>query len=231
MDKETMQKQAAHKGIDWRFNPPAAPHMGGAWERLIRSVKIVLYKICPSQRFTDESLRSALMEVEMTVNSRPLTFVSLEHVDHEAITPNHFLLGSSNGAKPCNSEKIDYRINLRQSEHFANMFWLRWVKEMLPTLTRRGKWSQKVKPIAIDDIVSTVDENAEGNTWFKERGVEVVMAKAGQVRRAKVQTCNEILERPAIKLAVLDVGNLQAKPTDNIRLPGGELLPAYHHKM
>ena len=96
-NKETL---VLNKDIDWKFNPPAAPHMGGAWERLIRSVKIVLYKICPSQRFTDESLRSALMEVEMTVNSRPLTFVSLEHVDHEAITPNHFLLGSSNRAKP-----------------------------------------------------------------------------------------------------------------------------------
>ena len=163
------------------------------------------------------------MEVEMTVNSRPLTFVSLEHVDQEAITPNHFLLGSSNRAKPfCNPEKIDYRMNLRQSEHFANMFWRRWVKEMLPT---RGKWSQKVKPIAVDDIVLIVDEYAERNTWLKGRVVEVVMAKDGQVCRAKVQTCNGILERPAVKLAVLDVGNLQAKPTDNIRLPGAELLP------
>ncbi|KAL7723908.1 hypothetical protein ACLKA6_014502 [Drosophila palustris] len=57
------------------FQPPAAPHMGGAWERLVRSIKTVLYRIVPNQKFTDESLLTAMMEVEMTVNSRPLTFV------------------------------------------------------------------------------------------------------------------------------------------------------------
>lgn len=205
---DDINTELAYKGISWKFNPPAAPHMGGAWERLVRSIKVILYKISPSQKFTDESLRSALMEVEMIINSRPLTYVSLETEDQEAITPNHFILGSSNGAKPfCKPESIDHKMCLRQSEVFANMFWRRFVKEMLPTLTRRGKWSQRIKPIEVGDIVLVVDENAERNSWLKGRVVEVTIAKDGQVRRAKIKTKNGIMERPAVKLAILDVGN------------------------
>ena len=33
----------AHKGVTWKFNPSEAPHYGGSWERLVRSVKRVLY--------------------------------------------------------------------------------------------------------------------------------------------------------------------------------------------
>ncbi|XP_036347222.1 uncharacterized protein LOC118756574, partial [Rhagoletis pomonella] len=60
--------------IKWRFNPPGAPHMGGAWERLVRTTKTILKGICPMYSFNDESLRSALMEAEYIINSRPLTF-------------------------------------------------------------------------------------------------------------------------------------------------------------
>ncbi|XP_075150728.1 uncharacterized protein LOC142224831 [Haematobia irritans] len=220
--KEELQKlnlhsvstETANRGITWKFNPPAAPHMGGAWERLVRSIKTILYKICPSQKFTDESLRSALMEVEMIINSRPLTFVSLDIEDQEAITPNHFLLGNSSGIKPiCDPHKIDYKMCLRQSEMLANQFWRRFVKEMIPTLTRRSKWSQGTKPIEVYDIVIIVDENAERNVWLKGKVLEIVKAKDGQVRRAKIKTKNGIVERPAVKLAILDVGNGRNKTT------------------
>lgn len=134
------------------------------------------------------------MEVELIVNSRPLT--------------NHFLLGSSNGTKPfCSPDHIDYRMCLRQSEMFANMFWRRFVKEMLPTLTRRGKWTQPCKAIEVGDIVLIVDENADRNTWQRGKVVEVTKANDGQVRRAKLKTISGFIERPAVKLAVLDVGN------------------------
>ena len=39
----------AHKGVAWKFNPPGAPHHGGYWKRLIRSVNCVLYDILGSR--------------------------------------------------------------------------------------------------------------------------------------------------------------------------------------
>lgn len=83
----------------WHFNPPAAASMGGSWERLVRSVKTCLYDIMPTRNPRDDVLTSLLLEVENVVNSRPLTFVPLDYENDEALTPNHFLIGSSNGIK------------------------------------------------------------------------------------------------------------------------------------
>ncbi|XP_046868828.1 uncharacterized protein LOC124461345 [Drosophila willistoni] len=178
LDDAKMHRELSQQEISWYFNPPSAPHMGGAWERLVRSVKTVLYRIAPNQKFSDESLLTAMAEVEMTVNSRPLTYVSLDDEDQEALTPNHLLLGSSNGEKPiCDPEQIDYKWSFRQSEMFA--------KEMLPNITRRSKWHKKVKPIGVGDIVLIVDENQRHYTWTKGRVVEVTTAEDGQVRQAK----------------------------------------------
>ncbi|XP_046868779.1 uncharacterized protein LOC124461283 [Drosophila willistoni] len=226
LEDAKMHRELSQQEISWYFNPPSAPHMGGAWERLVRSVKTVLYRITPNQKFSDEILLTAMAEVEMTVNSRPLTYVSLDDEDQEALTPNHLLLGSSNGEKPiCDPEQIDYKWSLRQSEMFANLFWKHWVKEMLPNITRMSKWHKKVKPIGVGDIVLIVDENQRRNTWTKGRVVEVTTAEDGQVRQAKVQTQLGVLSRPAVKLAVLDVGKNEASSSGS--LAGRGMLPKF----
>ena len=79
--------------IDWRFNPPAASHMGGVWERMVRSVKTCLQAVAGSQLLTDEVLLTVFAEVEHMVNSRSLTYVSSDKADSEGLTPNHFLMG------------------------------------------------------------------------------------------------------------------------------------------
>ena len=192
--------------IRWFFNPPAAPHMGGAWERMVRSVKTVLYAMCPTQNFTEETLRSALLEVEFIVNSRPLTFVSLDSSDDEALTPNHLLLGSANGNKLVCDDGGDLRLRWKQTQLFADRFWQRWVAEYTPCLTRRGKWFHKRPPVKIGDVVVIVDENLRRYNWPKGIIVETIAAKDGQVRRVKVKTQNGFLIRPTSKIAVLDVG-------------------------
>lgn len=196
-----------HDDIKWKFNPPAAPHMGGAWERLVRTVKTILYAMCPAFKFNDESLRSALWEIEFIINSRPLTFVALDSAEDDALTPNHLLLGSADGYKPLSESEYDLRQRWHQTQKFANHFWRRWIREYGPNLVRRSKWFEKIKPPSVGDIVIIVDDNLPRNNWPKGIITETIAAKDGQVRRVKVKTSTSLFERPVTKIAVLDVGN------------------------
>ncbi|XP_055633626.1 uncharacterized protein LOC129773972 [Toxorhynchites rutilus septentrionalis] len=81
----------------WLFIPPSSPHMGGAWERMVRSIKVAFYAISTTKLPTEEMFATVLAEAEGIVNSRPLTFIPLDEDNQEALTPNHFLLMSSNG--------------------------------------------------------------------------------------------------------------------------------------
>ncbi|XP_074029084.1 uncharacterized protein [Leptinotarsa decemlineata] len=104
--------------LSFHFNPPLSPHMGGAWERLVKSIKIALYDALPTRNPTDPLLRSCLIAAENIVNSRPLTYLPLDSEESEALTPNHFLVGSSNGDKPIvdldvNAKILKFRIHTR----------------------------------------------------------------------------------------------------------------------
>ncbi|XP_017465625.1 PREDICTED: uncharacterized protein LOC108358682 [Rhagoletis zephyria] len=209
LDIGALQMQFTCVETKWTFIPPASPHMGGAWERMIRTFKDVLYQVLtPETKLSDEKLYNLFVEVESIMNSRPLTYLSLETAEQEALTPNHFLLGSSSGLKPpglFSSSDQYVRRSWRHSQYLADRFWKRWVTEVLPTLTRRAKWYDEVKPIRKGDVVIIVDPNLPRYTWPKGRVVDTFTGKDGQVRSALVRTATGEYHRPAAKLAVLDV--------------------------
>ena len=45
MDYDKITEKLRKQQIDWRFNPPGATHMGGVWERQIRTVRRILSTI------------------------------------------------------------------------------------------------------------------------------------------------------------------------------------------
>ena len=61
--------------IQWVFNLERAPWWGGIFERMVRSVKRCLKKTIGRARLTHDELTTAMTEVEMIVNSRPLSYV------------------------------------------------------------------------------------------------------------------------------------------------------------
>ncbi|PIK44593.1 hypothetical protein BSL78_18553 [Apostichopus japonicus] len=89
MNKDDVEAFFHSKGCEWHFNPPTASHFGGAWERLIRSVRRILRGVLRQQTVTDEVLTTVLAEVESILNSRPLTDFSSDPKDEEPLTPNH----------------------------------------------------------------------------------------------------------------------------------------------
>ncbi|XP_055612846.1 uncharacterized protein LOC129759421 [Uranotaenia lowii] len=192
LDQDKIIQEIVSSKIKWSFLLPCSPHMGGSWERLP----------------TDEVLRNALSEIELIINSRPLTYLPIENADTEALTPNHFLVGSSSGSKPIvpyDDSSALLKNTWKTSQLIANYFWKRWLREYLPTITRRTKWFYPVKPIKVGDIVVITDPELPRNVWPKGRVIKV-HNRDGQVRSATVKTAFSIYDRPAARLAVLDVG-------------------------
>ncbi|XP_055605041.1 uncharacterized protein LOC129753269 [Uranotaenia lowii] len=225
LDENKMMEEFTTANTKWTFLPPSSPHMGGSWERLVQSVKKVLRNMKIPRNPTDEVLHNTLLEIEFIINSRPLTYVPIDNADSEAITPNHFLLGSSSGSKPLvpfEDNPNILRNTWKTSQTYANQFWKRWVQEYLPSINRRTKWHYPVKPIEVDDVVVIVDPDLPRNMWPKGRVVKV-NNRDGQVRSALVKTASNIYERPAVKLAVLDVGVSDRKHDSTSCVPGGSV--------
>ena len=100
-NKERIQEAMSQQGIRWLLNPPAASHMGGVWERQIRSVRRILSSIMTEQVPTSEMLTTLLVIAEGIINNRPLTPASDDPNDLEPLTPNHLLIHRPASAPPC----------------------------------------------------------------------------------------------------------------------------------
>ncbi|XP_078493208.1 uncharacterized protein LOC144748760 [Ciona intestinalis] len=79
------------KEVQWSFNPPSVSHMGGAWERMIRSTRRILLSLAGDRILNEDQMQTFLLEAESILNSRPLTPVTLDDAGEMPLTPNHLL--------------------------------------------------------------------------------------------------------------------------------------------
>ncbi len=194
------------KGINWIFNPPASSHHGGVWERLIKSVRKVLNSTLNVQHLNEEGLHTVLCEAEAILNSHPITKASTDPNDLEVLTPNHLLLLKTIPLFPpgqFKQEDIYARRIWRQIQYMSDLFWKRWVKEYLPQLQERQKWSKIRCNFTPGDVVIIIDDSAPRNTWLTGKITETILDKRGLVRQVRIKTKTGFLNRPINKICLL----------------------------
>ena len=172
------------KNVKWTFNPPAGSHHGGVWERCIRTVRKVMKALCKEQTLDDEGLLTLMCEVEAIVNGRPITKVSDDPRDPEALTPNHLLLLRSGPTVPPGvfvKGDMYSRQRWRQVQYLADVFWRRWLREYLPALQERQKWRSGSRNLMQNDVVLVVDEGVPRSSWPLGRIIEVYPQQVGRL--------------------------------------------------
>lgn len=218
MDQERLRAISC----EFVVNVPSASHMGGVWERQIRTIRSILTAMLDksASRLDTTTLRTFLYETMAIINSRPL---SVEHLHDpaspEPLTPNHILTMKSAIILPppgqFGKEDLYLRKRWRRVQFLANEFWQRRKREYLLNLQQHQKWQKTSLNSQVDDIVILQDDNARRNEWKLARVIEAYPSSDGIVRKVKLlvsdttfvkgkpQTRSVYLERPIHKVVTL----------------------------
>ena len=99
----------------------------------MKSVKLCLRKTLNGAILSRSETETLLFEIEACVNSRPLTYLSTNPLDPQALTPSHFLLGKCAGEQttvtfdglPISTQDLQVAYSVRLGTLKA--FWDRWL--------------------------------------------------------------------------------------------------------
>ena len=151
--------------IDWHHNPPAASHMGGVWERQIQTARNILERLLRTHTLSlnDESLGTLRTEVELIVNSRPLTVETLNDANSPIpISPSNLLTLKSSVFMPPPGEfsppDLHSKKRWQHVHHIVEEFWNRRSKEFLQSLQPRQIWEKQTSNFTVGDILLLKDE-------------------------------------------------------------------------
>ncbi len=205
-NQNRIQDTLRQREVEWIFNPPSGSHFGGVWERQVRSVRKLLSSILKEQTIYDESLQTLMCEIEAIMNDRPFTASPNDLNDLEALTPNHLLLLKRQPSLPpglFEKEDLYARRRWKQVQYLADLFWKRWVREYLPLLQERQKWTQVKQNLTSGDVVMIIDDPAPRNSWVLGKVIQTIPDAKGLVRRVLIKTKSSTLERPVEKLCLI----------------------------
>ena len=209
-NQDQIHSYLLQKNITWIFNPPGASHMGGVWERMIRTVRSLMVSLGQEQKMTDECLCTLMCNIESIINGRPLTKLSEDPTDPRPLTPNHLLLLRAGPTLPPGKFVVQdlYRRRWKQVQYLADLFWKRWLKEYLPLLQERHKWLEQRPNLQPGDLVLVVSDDTARNCWPLGLVVETYPSGDGLVRSVRVKTQTGLYVRPVTKICLLEASHV-----------------------
>ena len=175
---------------------------------MIGLVKGALDKTIGNGFLAWKELEEVLLDVEITLNNRPLGYVE-DDIQLSVLTPISVLHLNSNTLPEFPPHEIE-DCDLRRSKHllkFKAAVWKRWSQKYLESLRERNRnllGAKGVVPVIKHVVILKTDEQSRGK-WPLEMIEELIVGKDGVVRAAEVRTGKNQLERAIQRLFPLEL--------------------------
>lgn len=209
MREEKLQDYLAHHNILWQFNLARAPWWGGQFERLVGVVKQSFYKSMGRAYLTFGELEEVVLEVEVAVNNRPLSYVE-DDVELPVLTPNVMMHGLPNLLPEEDAESVEdveLRKRTRYLRRCKDILWSRWTTEYIRSLRERHnlKHKTKVLTLKVGDVVLIQSEERNRGKWNIGVVVKLIKGRDGVVRAARLRAGKSYLERAIQQLCPMEL--------------------------
>ena len=164
---------------------------------------------------------TVLTDIEAIINSRRLTYVRDDIRDGRIITPALLTVGRDLGNPPDvppRKAEVSLSERSRYQQRLQSHFWSRWLREYLPGLSVRQRWTREEVTLKQNDVILISGENKPRGKWKLGKIVDTIPrrkwklrkivgtfpGKDGRIRTVRVQTKKGMLYRPVQKLHLLE---------------------------
>ena len=192
-----------------------------------------------------DELNTAVIEVEMVINSRPISYITSDDIE-EPLTPSHLIISRRLCDLPDNlcyqHTEDDYvpgattEVLTRRMRYLSatlDRFWKRWTNEYLLGLRESHYYCNKRRSgstqISVGDIVVLHDENRPRGFWKLGKVEETIPGKDGLVRSAVIRVFtggkrSKLFRRPIQLLYPIEL-NSHVDPTPDTPISEFTSLP------
>ncbi|XP_053686409.1 uncharacterized protein LOC128735950 [Sabethes cyaneus] len=214
--RQQVATQCTRDGITFHFIPPRSPSFGGLWKACVKATKHILNRVTIDVLLSQEEMTTTVAQIEACLNSRPLTPLSNDPDDLEALTPGYFLIGAPLQAIPepdLTSLSLNRLSRWQQMQRVVQSFWSRWYKEYLPTLQKIQEWPGEHPNLSVEDMVLVQEDNLPHTKWPIARVVKTIVGDDNCVRVADVMLGDNKIYRRTIR-NMCPLPQSDSKPTD-----------------
>ena len=159
-----------------------------------------------------DAFSTAVIEAEAIINRRPLTHISTDSRDTEAITPTHLLSPATVQLRmqprvhsmPASDAEAT-RKSWKRAQNRVDAFWKAFKRDYLSLLHSRPKWRKTRENLKKDALVIMVDDTIERHEWKVGRIVSTIQSD-DHVRQVAIKSGDgKIVHRDRTKLVKLEL--------------------------
>lgn len=185
-------------------------------------MKNTFRKAVGNANLTFKQLKAVLLEVEITLNNRPLGYLD-DDIELQPLTPNGLIHGVNISLPEEEPEEQDeFKAIVKKARYLKrckDVMWNRWSSEYVRALRERHNQSACKEPVInVGDVMLIQGEEKNRGLWNTGVVENLISEKDGLVRGAVLKTGNGRKERPLQHLYPLELSSVSVKSANPKKL-------------